>query len=874
MLKKTLLSSGSAILATAVFFPLSTLAQDASADSGSTDDVIIVTATRRASDIQDIPIAVTAVTPTQLAQQGIRDIKSLGSVAAGLTIQSSNTESQGTAIRIRGVGTTGNNIGVESAVGVFIDGVYQSRPGVALGELVDVEQIEVLRGPQGTLFGRNTTAGALVVRNKKPDFNEYNGYVSATYGNFNAVNVQGALNVPLIDDTLAFRLAGAIRKRDGYAVSIVDGSESYERDRQLVRGQLLWEPSDDTSVRFIADYQNTDEDCCNSVVLATTPNFSPALNDLAFPQGTPTDGVPRASFAFPGSEFTGETPLVTSGTRFENAIEQWGVSAEVIHDFGAAELTVIGSYRDFFAIGNQDDPIAGDLFGIGPNGPLRQDSPDFFDEIITYTGEARLQGTAFDDVLDWLVGVYYANEEITELFPLTIEGDFPAIVSAGAVGDPTFLTTVSSVGNLLAGDGTFSPIPHAGAFADNLFSQEGESFSIFTHNIFNITDSLSLTLGARYVDDTKNGRFEQLAVSNPACDAVLGAAGRLGGAGGTADAATALATLEGVIGTAGAAGLLAPLGPGLPNPLGFGTALSCLPFNTVAVPAGAGGGLLPELFDTTFEDDEFIYTIQAGWKPDSNHLVYASFTHGYKAGGINLDSSSAIGGADPRFNSEEVDAYELGLKSTLFDGAVKANIALFYSDLADYQAVEFTGTQFQTFNVADVSSKGVEVELFGQLSETISTNVAVNYTDAQFGADCAVGAPNPIVSAFCGFRLGNSPKWVSIVGTTYDGPLGNTGWTALANINARYESDRRTGLGFPVFLGTQSANVKINARIGATTPDNRFTLELWGQNLTNEITRSITFNTGFVGSSAFGTQAISAFVEEPRTYGVTARAQF
>jgi len=117
-------------------------------------DEIVVTATRRAQNIQDIPVSVTAVTPAQLERQGVDDIGELGNVSASFNLQSSQTESQGTSIRIRGVGTTGNNIGLESAVGVFIDGVYLSRPGIALGDLVDVEAIEVLRGPQGTLFGR------------------------------------------------------------------------------------------------------------------------------------------------------------------------------------------------------------------------------------------------------------------------------------------------------------------------------------------------------------------------------------------------------------------------------------------------------------------------------------------------------------------------------------------------------------------------------------------------------------------------------------------------------------------------------------------------------------------------------------------------
>jgi len=129
------------------------------------EDEIIVTATKRAQSVQDIPIAVTAVTPKQLERQGILDIKSLSSVVGGLSIQSSQTESQGTAIRIRGIGTTGNNIGVESAVGVFIDGVYQSRPGVALGELVDIEQIEVLVRKGHSLVGIQRQARWLCAAN-------------------------------------------------------------------------------------------------------------------------------------------------------------------------------------------------------------------------------------------------------------------------------------------------------------------------------------------------------------------------------------------------------------------------------------------------------------------------------------------------------------------------------------------------------------------------------------------------------------------------------------------------------------------------------------------------------------------------------------
>ena len=217
---------------------LTTMAQaqdsgEAQSETDFDDNVIIVTATLRASDVQDIPIAVTAVTPEELQRQGINNIQTLSTVAPSFNIQSSQTESQGTSIRIRGIGTTGNNIGLESAVGVFIDGVYQSRPGIALGELVDVQQVEILRGPQGTLFGRNTTAGAVVVRNTPPDLNGFGGFVQGTYGNFDFMNLQGAVNAP-VSETFGVRVSGAYRKRDGLLTD-ANGNGVNNRDRYMVR---------------------------------------------------------------------------------------------------------------------------------------------------------------------------------------------------------------------------------------------------------------------------------------------------------------------------------------------------------------------------------------------------------------------------------------------------------------------------------------------------------------------------------------------------------------------------------------------------------------------------------------------------------------
>ncbi|MEO1648087.1 MAG: TonB-dependent receptor plug domain-containing protein, partial [Pseudomonadota bacterium] len=157
------------------------------------NDVIIVTATRRAQDVQDIPIAVTAISPEALNNQGVDNIREVTDLAPSFTSSQAQIASGSVVLRIRGVGTTSNNIGFESAVGIFIDGAYQSRPGVALNEFVDIERVEVLRGPQGTLFGRNTSAGALNITTVRPDLSEIGGFVNTGYGNFDEISLQGAV---------------------------------------------------------------------------------------------------------------------------------------------------------------------------------------------------------------------------------------------------------------------------------------------------------------------------------------------------------------------------------------------------------------------------------------------------------------------------------------------------------------------------------------------------------------------------------------------------------------------------------------------------------------------------------------------------------
>jgi len=849
---KTIRLTLAATLCCSVAIPATT----AFAQVNTEEDEIIVMATKRASSVQDVPISVTVVTPVQLENQGVKSIKDLESVASGFNIQSSQTETQGTSIRIRGVGTTGNNIGLESSVGVFIDGVYQSRPGVALGELADIQSLELLRGPQGTLFGRNTSAGALNIMTKKPDFDGTSGYADFTYGNYNLINVKGGVNFTA-SDQLAFRFNGALRNRNGFMTSSVNPAfESHDKDRFLIKGQALWEPSDDTAFRLIVDYSEIDEKCCAAVTLTTSPNHTPASRAALFPVVGFEDALEEQIF---------------NDQEWANGSDSFGVSGELKHNFGNIEMTAIGSYRDYTAFSTQQDFNASQQYSV----------PALSDDIETITAELRFQGEAADGRLDWLIGGFYADEDIQERFALTLGPDYSTSVAQANFGNPAFLGFISGAGSvvqqaLLAGNPmpVFAPVSSNGAFADNQFNQEATSFSVFTHNIFSVTDRLDLTLGARYNDDQKDGRFNQLSAQNDACISSLTLAGGLGAGGATTGAV--VATLQ--------ANLPAALIPAVTGAgVGPGAFINCFPFASPtlgSIPAtnpfaqGAGAALLPREFDESFEDDEFIYTAKLDYDVTDDLLIYGGFSHGYKAGGFNLDASAGQGGASPQFQSETIDSWEAGFKSTLADGRVRFNVTGFWSTMDNFQVLEFTGTQFTTFNVDDVSSKGVEVEVNARLSDYFDLNAGVTYADAGYGDNCdRNGTITPAIT-LCGFSLTNAPELTSVLGMTYDGPLSDTGGGLLANVNLSTSTDRRTStqpqtaVGVLNPLDVQAGVTKVNARLGFTLPNERASIEFWGLNLTDEITRSITFNTPLQGASR------SAFLAPPRQYGVTVRTNF
>ena len=861
------------------------LAQDQ--EQGAVSGEIIVTAQKRDQNLQEVPIAVTAIGGAQLERAGVLDIRALQNVSASFNLNSTGSETGGTTLRIRGVGTTGNNLGLESAVGVFIDGVYVSRPSIALGELLDVKQLEILRGPQGTLFGRNTSAGALTITTKAPSLSVVEAFGNLTFGAIDGgdfgglVSTQAGVNIPLVTDKLAVRISGAARTRDGVLSSTFDGRDDNTRDRYLIRGQALWAPTADITVRVILDHAESNDNCCDAVTLQETPYVA---------QGA----YLRAGLAGgAGVLASGPSALEnrqSNSRQFYDPSKQTGLSAQVDWDLGWGALTYIGSTRSVTTDNyrSESDFNGIEVFTNSGVGTAAAASPARgSNDYVSH--ELRLAGKT--DRLHWMVGGYYATEDLESVATVTLLSDFQRNLNANLFGafatpgvvTPAGLPTQAAINAFFTAALTpvigapaaaataagLSVNPAAvlaqgqsstGAFASNRFTQNGETTSIFTHDTLALTDKLDVTVGLRYVDEKKDGRFAQDAAMNLACGGVNGTGGVLGN------------PLRTALGTVGR----------------LGVAYLCFPFAVPANYLGAGtlaNPVSPALFNKTFNDSELVYTGNVGYQFTPDIHAYASITHGFKSGGFNLDPTAAAGGADPRFSSEKVDSYEVGLKTKLFDGRVRANGAIFRSEMTDFQVLEFTGVQFTTFNVPKAQSTGAEVEVAAALTDHVGATLALTYTDANYPTDCAPATASVNVRTLCGSSLTNAPEWVGIFGLNFDRPVGGN-YRLYGDASVRYESDRRTSTQEYIVnttgplrtiktpLDIQEANSKTNLRIGFGSQDEHWGVELWGANVFNEQTRNVTFNLPLRGVEALGTQARGAFIEDPAMYGITIRANY
>jgi outer membrane receptor protein involved in Fe transport len=903
---------------------------DAQTDVNANDDAtptdegdIVITAQGRTQILQDVPLAVSAVSAASLQNSGATDIRALNQLAPSLLVSSTGTEANGSA-RIRGIGTVGDNPGLESSVAVFVDGVYRSRSGIGLNELGEIERIEVLRGPQGTLFGRNASAGLIHIISKKPNMNQFEGFGSATYGNFDYIRADAGVTGP-IGDTVGFRLDGVYARRDGFYHDVNNHTDVNNRNRYFVRGQLLFEPSADLSVRLIADYTHRKEACCGAVYLDNA--FNPRignLNERATPfnvGGAPNPngnniinvlqdlGTPAIAFHDPFSR----NIYVNAGRTYEGTTVDWGGSGEVNWDLGGAELTSITAYRNYRS--GQAGDIDYSPVDILYRSPVGNGVERTFK---TFSQELRLQGEAFNSHLDWLVGAYFADEGLTVTDNLrfgTQYGRFATcrIVTGGGlaglyspgspgcvfpvVGPATLAGATGASGpDIVAGFTRLDSLNDRGSTVDR-YHQNSRNWALFTHNIFHLSDSVALTVGLRYTNERKK-LDTTFGNDNTVCPQLQ-------------------ASLLDDLTTTTA---------GTPQQNATARALA-----GALIALGCQGNSTAELNGVSINDkrkeSEFTGTGILSWKPTDDLMLYASYSRGYKAGGFNLDRSAlkspilpfalTPGGAQAlvhnlQFDPEINNAYELGAKYS--KGKVTVNLVFFRQDFENFQLNTFNGTVFlvQTINGCDtdlagadrdlsgatgacpagdvsygVRSEGVELESSFHVRRQLNVNLGVTYANTRYRNDL-VGNDNgvpldPALRKLPGDNLSNAPKYVVTSSVGWTPQLGGSGMSALFYVDSRLTSDYNTGSDlFP--QKEQDSFLIVNARIGLRGRGQRWSIEAWAQNLFDKDYTQVAFNSPFqAGATAApfvdpqypgGRQIFSAFLAEPRTYGLTGRIRF
>jgi iron complex outermembrane recepter protein len=825
-----------ALMVAAPAFAQDTPPPQASEEEDTSASEIIVTASKREATLQDTPIAVSVTSEEQIQRSQVRDLIDLQTLVPSLKVGQLQS-SANTNFIIRGFGNGANNAGIEPSVGVFIDGVYRSRSAAQIGDLPNIKRIEVLRGPQSTLFGKNASAGIISIVTQEPQF-KFGGNIEASYGNYNAIVVKGDVTGP-ISETLAFSIGGNYNKRDGYINVVNRNTEANNRDRWGVRGQLLWEPSDTFKVRLIGDYDKIDEICCA----------------VANRVDGPTGAAVRAL----GGQVNSNQPF--SYNTFDNfdsvnKIKNYGASGQVDWDImDNVSLTSISAYRAVRSFTNQDsDFTSADL--IGDNRAKTA--------INTYTQELRV-ASDFDGIFNFLLGGFYFNEDITIDSQLLFGRDFKNyanLLSAGAYSsvEPTlrFLIPTTPAGTFGAqGQGRFEH-----------YDYKNEAASIFGQIDINPLEALTLTAGFNYTHDSKKVR-----TNNSSTDVFSGIdlvqAGALAGVPGPFRTVTCSPTT----------------GPAC-NPFLALRPLQFLP-PFLNYPNAVENGKT--------SDSDLSYTFRAAYKFSRNVSAYATYATGFKASSFNLSTDSRPFAADfipgspfavpapaaspirtaglavnnlttgTRFaGPEDATVYELGIKGSWQGFGI--NVALFKQILKGFQSNVFTGTGFILTNSEKQSTKGLEIDASMSPVKNLTFTASYTYLDPIFDKFTVGSSINPATNGTVPTNLtGKTPSGISkhsiAVGGTYAAPIGDN--ELIFHADYALSSAFQIAQGLPFKAEPESLNASIAFKMA-----NGLELSVWGRNLTEPKFNSVIF------PSVAQSGSLSAYPSPPKTYGVSGRFRF
>ncbi|MBO6558430.1 MAG: TonB-dependent receptor [Pseudomonadales bacterium] len=785
---------------------------------------VIVTAQKREQSVQEVPIAVSAFDGEFLDEAGVDDVLELQFFVPGMTIYNNQTPAQ-TNINIRGVGTAGNSLSLESSVGLYIDGVYRSRQTSSIGDLVDVERVEVLKGPQGTLFGKNTASGAIQFLTRKPELDTFGGFLELQAGNQSYGNVKGAVNIPLSEGVSALRISGSATQRDGYVDNITTGSELNDRDRYNVRAQFLATNQDDITIRIIADYSEITEICCAAGNIFDGPGDNLANFLAAGGSLPPTGNLPGASFVLPLdviaglTGFTG-TPVILAD-QFDDDIvaqsldpyanvEESGISMEITWDVNDnMTFTSITSYRNYEVEGFVDADF-NSLDMISRSGG--------FTDQDTFTQEFRIDGVWGD--MTYVAGMYYFDQELENHNTLklgnaanvALTGGLPTFALLGV--DPALCPFIQPVLGITE-EVCLGPAFPPGLGSDNFSTQEQTSWAIYGQADWNLSEDVVLTLGLRYLDEEK-----------------------------TMDVQFAEDIFTPIYGA------FTPLSP-----------------------------FVPDVDNETFEDDEFTGTLKLTYFWNDEIMTYASYGRGYKSGGTNIDRISPATGAPLLFDPETSESYEIGMKGDFLQNQLRLNMALYRTDFDDFQANTFVGTGFVLQNAGEIATNGFELDFMYLLNAYLTVTGGAAYVDAEYdsftGGSCIrtpfgnePDANEPAFPTVCdasGNLVGGTSEWTYYASLIGEYDLDNG--LLYGRIDVNYRDDIPSGTDNDPNKGADGYTLA-NVRVGYLFGGDKYDLSLWAKNAFDEDYRDGGFN------SVLREGSLSGYYTEPRTYGLTFRVNF
>jgi len=766
---------------------------------------IIVTAQKREQSLQDVPVSVSVMSGDAITEVGITNLDEMSSYIPNLSVSEG---SQSVSITMRGLGS-GQNQGFEQSVGMFVDGIYAGRDRQFRSPFMDVASVEVLRGPQGTLFGKNTIAGALNIQTVKPT----EDFEASLRGSYEPESDQYSLEGIVsgeISDSLMGRLAIKRLEADGFMHNTYIGEDESAKSELIARGTLVWEPRDDLSV--VAKYETAHTESSGE------------------PNRLDADGGWDELYRLVDEDFNNsDTYQRSTDLTDANHNDSDSLTVTVDYDINEYTLTSITGYSKY------NDYVQQDV-DFSPLNVLAQYQDQKFDQL---SQEFRITSPLGDN-FDFLAGAYFQKSTLENHKRLdsniaSLVGGVP--VEVNYLGNMLPINA-ASVADILApaefvrkadgtvGVGNASGAIYAAAISNinngggrvSDYKQDAETWSIYGQGTWHIEDNLHLTLGIRYAEETKEAS-RTLYLSDYGTENVMDLD--------DPDNSLILAIQNGV-------------------------------FGSVNHDIEAG--------DTV---ENVSPSIKLQYEPNDDVMFYASASKAFKSGGYSESGTSAdeFGFS---FADEEALAFELGSKMSVMDGRGTLNVALFHTQYDDLQVSAFIGDRYVVGNAATATSQGLEVDGVFRLTESIDLSGSFAYLDATYGdfktASCTTaqaiesGSPRTCTQDLSGQTLANAPEFSASFGLSHGTDLGNN-YQLMSNLMANYTAEQYLSQNLdPAAL--EESHLVLNARTALSSNEDTWELALVAKNLTNETIRNYSAAVPLMDGARFSYMAM------PRTLAV------